>query len=76
MKPISGPPMTLGNAAAAYVRLIACASIAAIKPSPTPTRWPLGYGAETPLLDWRKQARLSPMRWLTGQRAIFDPFRR
>jgi len=34
-----GPPMTLGNAAAAQVRLSCGARRASIRPSPTPPRW-------------------------------------
>jgi len=52
MKPEPGPPMTLGNAAAARVRLIVwCRGL------PTPGRARSGemaarYGAETTVTDW------------------------
>ena len=38
--------MTLGNAAAAHVRLIVRASIVAIMPSPIPPRWLLGVAPD------------------------------
>jgi len=39
LKPYRGPPMTLGNAAAARVRLVCGAVIAVIRSSPTRPRW-------------------------------------
>jgi hypothetical protein len=50
MKSEPGPPMTLGNAAAARVRLIVWSRIAAIKSSPIRPRWLLG-AAPKPVLD-------------------------
>jgi hypothetical protein len=53
MKPYRGPPMTLGNAAAAMARLIvwcrACGREVEFDPGEMAER----YGAETTVIDWR-----------------------
>jgi hypothetical protein len=51
MKSEPGPPMTLGNAAAARVRLIARNCRHQIEPDPGDMAQ--RYGAATSVLDWR-----------------------
>jgi hypothetical protein len=48
MKSDPGPPMTLGKAAAARVRLIVCARPASTRSSPIPQRWLLGMAPGPP----------------------------
>jgi hypothetical protein len=48
MKSEPGPPMTLGSAAAARVRLIVCRH----QVEPDPTEMAVRYGADTPVPDW------------------------
>ena len=45
--------MTLGNAAAARVRLIVWCKDCQHQVEPDPAEMAARYGAETPLLDWR-----------------------
>jgi hypothetical protein len=52
-----GPPMKLGNAAAARVRLIVWCLDCSHQVGPDPTEQSERYGAETTLIDWH--ARLS-----------------
>jgi hypothetical protein len=47
-----GPPMTLGNAAAARVRLIVWCKGCQYQVEPDPAEMATRYGAETPVLDW------------------------
>ena len=48
-----GPPMTLGNAAAARVRLIVWCKACGHRAEPHPAEIAQRYGAETVVLDWR-----------------------
>jgi hypothetical protein len=48
-----GPPMTLGNAAAARVRLIVWCKACGHRAEPDPAEIAQRYGAKTVLLDWR-----------------------
>jgi hypothetical protein len=50
-----GPPMTLGNAAAARVRLIVWCKECQHQVEPNPAEMAARYGAETPVLDWRER---------------------
>jgi len=47
--------MTLGNAAAAKVRLIVWCRDCRHQVEPNPTEQAQRYGAETPVLDWRER---------------------
>ena len=53
MKSASGPPMTLGNAAAAHVRLIVWCKACGHQVEPDPTEMAERYGAETTVPEWR-----------------------
>jgi hypothetical protein len=55
MKSEPGPPMTLGSAAAAQVRLIVWCRGCGHQVEPGPAEMAAKYGAETPVLDWRKR---------------------
>jgi hypothetical protein len=58
MIPYCGPPMTLGAAAAAGVRLIVwCKDCGHVEPDPA--EMATRYGAETTVLDWRGRLRCS-----------------
>jgi len=48
-----GPPMTLGNAAAAHVRLIVWCLDCHHQVEPDPAEMAERYGAETTVPDWR-----------------------
>jgi hypothetical protein len=50
-----GPPMTLGNAAAAQVRLIIWCKDCRHQVEPDPAEMAARYGAETPVADWRER---------------------
>ena len=52
MKPYRGPPMTLGNAAAAMVRLIVWCRDCGRQIEPDPGEMAERYGAETTVPDW------------------------
>jgi Zn finger protein HypA/HybF involved in hydrogenase expression len=52
MKSEHGPPMTLGNAAAARVRLIVWCKDCRHQVEPDPTEMAQRYGAATTVLDW------------------------
>jgi hypothetical protein len=52
MKPYRGPPMTLGNAAAAKVRLIVWCLDCRHQVEPDPAEMAERYGAETTVIDW------------------------
>jgi hypothetical protein len=53
MKSYSGPPMTLGNAADAKVRLIVWCKTCGHQVEPDPAAMAARYGADTSVLDWR-----------------------
>jgi len=53
MKSEPGPPMTLGNAAAARVRLIVWCRECQHQVEPDPAEHARRYGAETSVLEWR-----------------------
>ena len=53
MKSPPGPPMTLGNAAAARVRLIVWCKACGHQVEPDPAHMARRYGAGTGVLDWR-----------------------
>jgi hypothetical protein len=55
MKSEPGPPMTLGAAAAADVRLIVWCKDCQHQVEPDPAEMAARYGAETPVLDWRER---------------------
>jgi hypothetical protein len=50
-----GPPMTLGNAAAARVRLIVWCRDCGRQVEPDPEAMAERYGAETTVPEWRKR---------------------
>jgi hypothetical protein len=51
----TGPPMTLGNAAAARVRLIVWCKTCRHRVEPDPAEQAERYGAETPVPEWRER---------------------
>jgi hypothetical protein len=53
MKSRSGPPMTLGNAANAKVRLIVWCKACGHQVEPDPAEMVARFGAETSVLAWR-----------------------
>lgn len=55
MKGYSGPPMTLGNAAAASVRLIVWCLDCRHQVEPDPAEMGERYGAEMTVPDWRSR---------------------
>jgi hypothetical protein len=55
MKSEPGPPMTLGGAAAARVRLIVWCKDCQHQVEPDPAEMAQRYGAETPVPDWRER---------------------
>jgi hypothetical protein len=55
MKSASGPPMTLGNAAAAYVRLIVWCRNCRHQVEPDAAEMAERYGAETTVPEWRER---------------------
>jgi hypothetical protein len=54
MKPYGGPPMTLGNAAAAQVRLIVWCKACEHQVEPDPAEMASRYDADTFIHDWRE----------------------
>jgi hypothetical protein len=54
-KSVSGPPMTLGNAAAARVRLIVWCKDCQHQVEPDPAEHARRYGAGTSVLEWREK---------------------
>jgi hypothetical protein len=50
-----GPPMTLGNAANAKVRLIVWCKACGRQVEPDPAEMAASYGANTSVLDWRER---------------------
>src|SRR6516162_9796155 len=67
MKPHRGPPMTLGVAAAAGVRLIAWCKECRHQVEPDPAEMATRYGAETSVLDWRERLVVFPVRQPAGR---------
>jgi hypothetical protein len=55
MKSEPGPPMTLGSAAVAGVRLIVWCWDCSHQVEPDPAEQAQRYGAETTVLDWRER---------------------
>ena len=55
MKPEPGPPMTLGNAAAACVRLIVWCKACGHQVEPDPAAMAQRYGDDTPVIEWRER---------------------
>jgi hypothetical protein len=55
MKSEPGPPLTLGNAAAARVRLIVWCKGCQRQVEPDPAEMAAQYGAQTPMFDWRER---------------------
>ena len=55
MKSEPGPPMTLGAAAAAGVRLIVWCKACQHQVEPDPAEMATRYGAGTSVLDWREK---------------------
>jgi hypothetical protein len=55
MKSEPGPPMTLGGAAAAQVRLIVWCKSCQYQVEPDPAEMAARYGADTSVLDWRER---------------------
>ena len=55
MKSVAGPPMTLGAAATAGVRLIIWCKECQHQVEPDPAEHARRYGAETSVLDWREK---------------------
>jgi len=55
MKSERGPPMTLGAAATAQVRLIVWCKPCQHQVEPDPAEMAVQYGAETPVPDWRER---------------------
>jgi hypothetical protein len=55
MKSEHGPPMTLGAAAAAGVRLIVWCKSCQHQVEPDPAEVVARYGADTSVLDWRER---------------------
>jgi hypothetical protein len=55
VKPYREPPMTLGNAAAAKVRLIVWCRGCGRRIEPDPREMAEQYGAETPVPDWHQR---------------------
>jgi hypothetical protein len=59
LKSYTGPPMTLGNAAAARVRLIVWCRDCRHKVEPDPAEMVERYGAATTVPDWHERLRCS-----------------
>jgi hypothetical protein len=55
MKSAPGPPMTLGNAAAARVRLIVWCKACGHRVEPEAAEMVERYGADTAVPDWRER---------------------
>jgi hypothetical protein len=55
VKSYRGPPMTLGNAAGAKVRLIVWCKSCQHRMELDPVEMAARYGAKTPVLDWREK---------------------
>ena len=59
MNPYIGPPMTLGNAAAAKVRLIVWCKSCGYQTEPDVAAAAETHGADLPVPDWRARLRCS-----------------
>lgn len=55
MKPYTGPPMTLGGAASANVRLIVWCRDCQYQVEPSPAEHARRYGADLAVIDWVKR---------------------
>jgi len=55
VKPYRGPPMTLGSAAAAHVRLIVWCKNCRHQVDPDPAEMAAQCGAEITVLDWKER---------------------
>ena len=55
MKPYRGPPMTLGAAAVAHIRLVVWCRECSHRAEPDPAEMAERYGAEMAVLDWGKR---------------------
>jgi hypothetical protein len=55
MKPYRGPPMTLGSAAAAKLRLAVWCKACGRRSEPDPAEQARWYGPETPVPEWRRR---------------------
>src|SRR5215813_5105436 len=55
MKPYRGPPMTLGSAAAAKVRLMVWCKARGHRAEPDPAEQARWYGPETTVPEWRRR---------------------
>src|SRR5215475_55882 len=55
MKPYRGPPMTLGSAAAAHLRLTVWCKACGRRSEPDPAGQARWYGPETPVPEWRRR---------------------
>jgi hypothetical protein len=53
MKPYRGPPMTLGSAAAAKLRLMVWCKACGYRTEPDPAQQAHWYGPDTPVAEWR-----------------------
>jgi hypothetical protein len=67
VKSENGPPMTLGNAATARVRLIVWCKDSWHQVEPDPGEMAARYGAETSVPDWRERLGLHPLRQPAGR---------
>jgi hypothetical protein len=55
MKPYTGPPMTLGSAAAARLRFMIWCKTCGHRSEPDPAEQARWYGPSTAVPDWRKR---------------------
>jgi hypothetical protein len=55
LKPYRGPPMTLGSATKAGVRLIIWCKVCQHQVEPDPREQAARYGAEMPVPEWRER---------------------
>jgi hypothetical protein len=55
MRSETGPPMTLGGAATAGVRIIVRCKSCSHQTEPDPAAMAARYGAETPVLEWKER---------------------
>ena len=55
MKAYTGPAMTLGNAAAAHVRLIVWCKACGHQIEPEPAEMAQRYGPETTVIEWSRR---------------------
>jgi hypothetical protein len=77
MSRYSGPPMTLGNAAAARVRLIVWCLDCQRQVEPAPAEMAERYGAEMTVPDWHKRLVCGQCGWPAGRVCwIFYSYRR